>query len=167
MNTYHQPIEVTDNDLALFVGKNSDYYLRKWELMDKENEKNKWNLAAFLLPLWWTAYRRMYLYSWLFFGIITINTLFGILLRIPDIISSTVGLIIAIIYGLYGNAWYKKHTLKSILEVKMRVPDADKQKEEIIHAGGTNITAVIGITICFLLIMLVLFVLKARIPDYQ
>jgi hypothetical protein len=167
MNTYHQPIEVTDNDIALFVGKNSDYYLRKWELMDKENKKSKWNWAAFLLPLQWMTYRKMYLYSWLWFGIVSIETLFEILLRIQDVFTNIVGSIIAIIYALYGNAWYKKHALKSILEIKMRVSDADKQKEEIIHAGGTNITAVIGITICFLVIMLVLFVLKARILDYQ
>src|SRR5690625_5626540 len=44
----------------LFVGKNSDYYKRKWENMNPKRNGFSFNVAAFFLTLYWLGYRKMY-----------------------------------------------------------------------------------------------------------
>jgi hypothetical protein len=50
-----------EENLATFVGKNEEYYLRKWELFEHSNEKISWNWAAFFFSSYWMMYRKMYI----------------------------------------------------------------------------------------------------------
>ncbi|QSN63742.1 DUF2628 domain-containing protein [Caballeronia sp. M1242] len=52
-----------DRDMALFVGKNIEYYSRKWVIQNTRMSKRTWNGAAFLLGPVWLVYRKMRLAS--------------------------------------------------------------------------------------------------------
>lgn len=54
------------------VGKNQRYYIPRFMLMDKFNRSFNWNFFAFLFPLSWTLYRKMYKFAALIFAIYTL-----------------------------------------------------------------------------------------------
>ena len=52
---------IEQNDLEKFVGKNSDYYVRKFEEMQITGNKISWNWPAFFISGYWMLYRKMYI----------------------------------------------------------------------------------------------------------
>lgn len=45
-------------NLKLFIGKNYEYFFKKWTIAEKRRSKLSWNWAAFLLGFSWMAYRK-------------------------------------------------------------------------------------------------------------
>ncbi len=68
----HRNIEVNSNTsingkpaylYEIAVKKNQQYYIPRFMLEDKEIKAPSWNFIAFLVPLAWTFYRKMYKFS--------------------------------------------------------------------------------------------------------
>ncbi len=68
----HRNIEINGNTsingkpaylYEIAVGKNQKYYLPRFMLEDKGIKTPSWNFVAFLIPLAWTLYRKMYRFS--------------------------------------------------------------------------------------------------------
>lgn len=51
------------------IGKNQRYYIPRFMLMDKFNRSFNWNFFAFICPLAWSLYRKMYKLSALIFAV--------------------------------------------------------------------------------------------------
>ncbi len=92
---------VTAKELELFVGReNLDYYMSKWKFNKYSENKNSsgWNWAAFLFPIQWMGYRKMYMYV---IATMLINLLLCII--IPNPLTPLITLGICIFGGVYGN----------------------------------------------------------------
>ncbi len=50
-----------DWSTELFVGNNYEYYKNKWRDKPERQSFSSWNWPAFLFPVYWLAYRKMYL----------------------------------------------------------------------------------------------------------
>ena len=74
-------------ELRIFVGKNADYYISKWE--EIADTKISWNWAAFLFGLLWFGYRKMYPHA---FGFM----IFSLLLQFVQIKMNTSPVIIGL-----------------------------------------------------------------------
>ena len=98
-----------DEALEIFVGKNYEYYKRKWEIIVQNKSHISWNWAAFFFVTLWMPYRKMYLYSFVYLSALIIETLFEYAVKIPhtSILSYAINIAIWVIVGLYGNYWYK------------------------------------------------------------
>ena len=51
------------------IGKNQKYYIPRFMLIDKTKKAISWNLFAFLVPMAWTLYRKMYRFTALIMAI--------------------------------------------------------------------------------------------------
>lgn len=142
-------------NLKLFIGKNYGYFFKKWAIAEERKSKLSWNWAAFLLGFSWMAYRKMYRYSWLFIGLLVVETLCEYILSVPESMSRALNVSIAATFGSQGNAWYKLHVEKKVKEIAaMNSPEKAKVKLE--EQGGTSIGAAIGFAVVlFALLFLV------------
>ena len=52
---------VREENLASFVGKNEEYYLRKWDVYERYNEKTTWNWESFFYSANLIMYSKMYI----------------------------------------------------------------------------------------------------------
>jgi len=147
-----------DEASRIFIGKNYDYFQKKWEIGDKKNRKYSWSWAAFLLGFSWMAYRKMYLYSWIFIGMILLEVLCEYAFDFPGKLSNAINIGIAVSFGMQGNYWYKLHTEKKIKEITaMNTPE--QSRIELARQGGTSIGAAVGFVVALLaVIFLVAFV---------
>ena len=129
------------------MGKNYEYYARKWAAADQKPNKNTWNWAAFFLSLWWTAYRKMYRYALVIIGIVAGETICEYLFGLPGAVSSGINIGIAVAYGLQGNRWYKLHAEQKLKELAPTGAADEATRARIARAGGTSSGAVVAFTI--------------------
>lgn len=47
-------------DKATFIGRNSEYYLPRFDLIERQNNRFSWNWCAAFFPVEWLLYRKMY-----------------------------------------------------------------------------------------------------------
>lgn len=153
-----QSSSATSNDDAMtFVGKNYEYFKRKWDIAEQKNSKQSWNWASFLGSYAWLAYRKMYVHSGIVIGILILETIVEVVIggsRISSTINFfNIGLFIGV--GFSGNSWYKKHVEKSVREVRSKcLPD--QVAIELAKAGGTSMGAAIGATVGLLAVFAVM-----------
>ncbi len=117
---------VTEDDLALFVGKNADRYLdkfRKFQSGRRDAFAVTWHWPAFLFPFWWMLYRKMYLWA--------VASVF--LVFIPF-----VGLITRFVFGISGNYLYYQHARKKVQEMKAGPGTDEDRAAAITRAGDVN-----------------------------
>ena len=93
-----------DWSAEIFVGNNYEYYKNKWRDKPERQEFASWNWSAFLFPVYWLAYRKMYLEAFLY----ELISLFAMI--IPGS-----GLVLHIVVGIYANSYYRKKGLRIIL----------------------------------------------------
>lgn len=138
-----------------FIGKNYDYYIRKWKIAGLEKSKLSWNWAAFLLALPWMAYRKMYRNCWIFLGLYSVIILAETAFGVSDTLFGVISMGIAVTLGWQGNSLYKHHVQKKVKEITaMNTPE--QTDIELARQGGTNIGAAVGFTIaCLALVILV------------
>jgi ribosomal protein L40E len=125
-------------ELAVFVGKNAAYYLKRWDKMMHTGSLASWNWAAFLFSPLWLFYRKMYLS--------------GIIYLIATILLSkylVFQIIFAVAIGISGNFIYLQHARGKILAVKAIFHVPANQKKIIAKAGGTSWGMVIGLLVVF------------------
>ena len=140
----------------IFVGKNYEYFERKWATGAQSKKQQSWNWAAFLVGFCWMAFRKMYRYSWIYIGVISLEVLCEIAFGLPAAISTGVNIGIAIAFGLKGNAWYQQHVDQQVSQIIAAHPPA-QARLELARRGGTNIGAAVGF-LGALLVLLMLIV---------
>jgi hypothetical protein len=135
-------VPALDADMALFVGKNADYYARKW---GKRNRQGKpaaytWNAAAFLISPVWLVYRKMYRQA--AFYLVAAMAIVAACLLLDDstgeILSRAASYALTITLGLYGNAMYHDHARKTIDKLRSQGLSGATLGEELQRRGGTN-----------------------------
>ena len=136
-----------EKEQAAFIGKNSDYYMRKFKSMQTRNSSASWNFCAFFFATSWFFYRRMYGWAFGITGIMLVLNLLGDL-------GSVVQYGVYIAAGILGNYLYMQHVRKKIGECSsMSEP---YRTMEIVKKGGVSVPAVICQLVVLFLLELVL-----------
>jgi hypothetical protein len=144
-----------------FIGKNYDYFNRKWKIAELKKRKQSWNWAAFLLAVPWMAYRKMYLYCCIFVGLLCVEDLAEYAFGSPAILSFAISVATIATLGWQGNSLYKHHVQGKVIEITaMNTPE--QADIELVRQGGTSIGAAIGFEIAALAIIALLFLAETR-----
>lgn len=135
-NTYqpYQKID-TDADLQLLVGKKTEYYMPKFQIMKSQKKSASWNWSAFLVAPYWMIYRKMYGYGVAVLAVDIIISLFG---------SGFLALLMLggyITLGILGNSIYRKYLENKVNQVKSM---SEPYKAQFLTTnGGVNTAAAI------------------------
>ena len=144
---------VTEEDLATFIGKNSDTYLGKFTSFTRSGEDSfsvTWHWPAFFFGLFWMLYRKLYLWALLalFIGFIP-----------------CAGLIFPFVFGMTANYIYYYHAKKKLIALKAQ-PSSDVQRAaELARAGGVNNVAVV-IAVLLMVIAVIGILAAIAIPQF-
>lgn len=149
--------------VKLFVGKNHEYFARKWEIASKHKNRQSWNWAAFLVGFGWMGYRKMYLYSGIFIAVIGAETLCEIAFGFPGWLSGAVNVFMACFFGAQGNTLYQRHVDKQVDAILASHPP-EQARMELTRRGGTNFGAAIGLVVA-LLVLLTLIVAVVGVQE--
>jgi hypothetical protein len=155
---------LTEQEIRSFVGPKADYYLEKWAdslALKDESYGAGFNWAAFFLSGLWLPYRKMYLVTLIFYGIILAESVLEDLVFIgildepepPPALGRMVGLAIAIVCGWYGNRWYLSHTRAKIAELRGLGEEDEAYMQVLAKQGGRSLAASLGIFLSFMVIM--------------
>jgi Protein of unknown function (DUF2628) len=130
-------MEVKEEELNLFAGDKDNYYLKKWKKMEESGKTIDWNWGACLFQTVWMGYRKMYLYAAVNIGLLAYIDVV-LIPSLHPLIQLGVYIFIGILFGIFGNRLYHKHSKKKISVIKSDQPDPEIQKIEIAKAGGTS-----------------------------
>jgi hypothetical protein len=153
-------------DFRVFVGAKADYYLGRWApLLKGWGGDAGFNWAAFFLSGLWLPYRKMYMISVIFLGIILLESVAEDVLFVgvlgwpetPAMVERLVGLVASLICGTYGNRWYLSHARKRIAEVKVGDWDRESQLRRIARRGGTSVLGSLIVMTLFLVVTVAVF----------
>jgi len=160
-------------EISSFVGPNSASYCPKFVKMKKGGRKVFWNWFAFLIPEYFFFYRKCYglgslalAIKLMVFTLMTpfsnilssMNTNYADMYTNPTIPADTPPSILLfaligyallaasmVIFGLFGNYFYKMHCVEAIKNIKSN-DDTEDIHEEISRRGGVTIWAPL---VCF------------------
>jgi hypothetical protein len=142
--------QITNEELSLFVGKKTGYYLKQWAIIAENNQPvSKMNLSALFLSLMWLFYRKMYLIGFLFFlsAVVVTEISDFILINMlgkaytPKSYTSIMAMMFPAICSAFANKWYLLHAKRKISQIKQNILAEDLRQAAIKRKGGTNIVA--------------------------
>ncbi|MEZ0323717.1 MAG: DUF2628 domain-containing protein [Hydrogenothermaceae bacterium] len=135
----------------LFVGKNADYYIQRWEEMSLSNSKISWNWAAFLFGLLWLGYRKMYPHA---FGLMIFSLILQYVQKIMNtdqVIVALTNLSVSIILGMFGNYLYYDYVKSNIKKIQARFEDENMRNLEIVRTGGQSLATAIALGLMYII----------------
>jgi len=135
-------------ELRIFVGKNADYYISKWE--EIAESKISWNWAAFFFGLLWFGYRKMYPHA---FGFMIFSLVLQIIqtkMNTDPLIIGLTNLAISIFIGMFGNYLYYEYAKSKVQEIKNKITDEKNLYIELARQGGASYFTAIGIGLMYL-----------------
>jgi type II secretory pathway pseudopilin PulG len=121
----YRPASAVSGNMATFIGKNSDTYLKKFASFNTAGSSSyavTWHWPAFFVPFWWMVYRKQYLWALLAF----------VLSCIP-----TVGFLSRFVFGFTGNYIYYNYANNKLLEINS-LPSEMSKSVEMARSGGVN-----------------------------
>lgn len=137
---------VDDEEVRVFVGKNSEYYLstfRKFTVAGTETFAPTWNWSAFCFTFVWMLYRKMYLQSAITFLIFCVPGL---------------NILLHIVVGVVSNYLYCRHVVSKISDAK-RTASPQTLFPALHQVGGVHSWAItVGIVVGVILIASLSFV---------
>ncbi|MGR6033932.1 MAG: DUF2628 domain-containing protein [Candidatus Nitrosoglobus sp.] len=150
----HYQIENTINSDVLqnFVGKNFEYFRKKWEIAERKESKFAWNWAAFLIGPIWLAYRKMYLYLGILIAFIIIESLIDYAFNLPNSTSNAIDAAIGFVFGNQGNYLYKLHVDRKVKQIISK-SGFQNTTAELKRLGGTSIGAALGSVVIIIVII--------------
>ncbi|MFC0187184.1 DUF2628 domain-containing protein [Fictibacillus aquaticus] len=119
--------------LTAFVGKNAHFYIPKWE-KSKSPAAPSWNWASFFLTPFWLGYRKMYGHLALYWSLAGLVALF----TMDELIINVLSLLMAMVYGLYGNKLYYWKAAKAVRKVEGFSSDITATQFALSKQGGTS-----------------------------
>lgn len=146
---------VNEEELILFVGNNSDYYLKKWKSVKNPEENSTWNWSAFFASIYWLGYRKMYSYALALILILVTAYFLSLFLKINIIVA--VSICASILLELEGNSFYYNHAKKKIKQIKLKNLSSENQKVEIVRTGGTSWGGVVVVLFMHMFISFFIF----------
>lgn len=147
--------------MRTFVGDKADYYLSKWDTLQKKTSwwksNNTGNWSTILCGPYWYAYRKMYGMAALIMLIIYLFDMF-----FYDIVkgSSFEGtfrafyLPLSIAFASAANPLYLKFTKRKIAKLKSTYSNEIELKHEITKAGGTSWASAIVLVMLTLIVVI-------------
>lgn len=155
---------LSEEEIQLFVGKKSEYYIKKWKSSEDLKKRAGWNWAAFLCVFFWLGYRKMYLNALSLVGAFLVIDVIQAITNLS--FDRTVGTAIAVSLGMFGNAYYFKHMTNKINKIKESNTDPEIVKKEISKAGGGSWLGVGIVALMFVGYMLVTSVLQGIVISF-
>lgn len=137
-----------------FVGEKYDWYATKWQ------KDLSWNWAAFFLSVCWLGYRKMYKVMFLLFGFfVSLDVIMRIVWPYyPPVIDNIIGGMVALFFGIKGNALYKKR-VEQIVEQIQSIPE-ERRETTVKKEGGTSTAGVflaLGLLVLYMIFVVVLY----------
>jgi uncharacterized protein DUF2628 len=155
------PLEHEDL-VRLFIGKNYEYYAKKWKKAEERAEKrgltyqDTWNWAAFFLVLNWSAYRKMYGYSWWFIGILVVEAVCELAFGMSIKAANAINLLVALANGSWGNRIYKDYVEEKVKEIAASGASDEATRMRLANEGGTNLGAAVGFTVAIIILAMLI-----------
>ena len=130
----------TLEEVMEFVGKNKDTYRKKWSKFKygKKGAQFSWNWAAFIFGFFWFAYRKMNVYAYLFFGVITIIDVLFLITTKQTSTNNSSFFGVFLIIALLGNQSYLEFVVKKVNKLKEQYPNKDERLKLIKKRGGIS-----------------------------
>ncbi len=133
----------SERDLALFIGRRAAPFLRTYwrgggPLSGPFLLRSfalSWSWPAFLIPVPWLLYRKMYAIA---FGYVAVIVLLG--LSAPGAATST-GAAFSILMGLIGKGLYLQHALRRLRRADTRGLTGAQRDDYLQRAGGVSMAA--------------------------
>ena len=165
----HEAIGIENREeFRAFVGpKWAVFYGSAWtRILIGKGRGPSFNWAAFFLAGFWLPYRKMYLNTAIFFGIVALEMMLEDMYFIgirgaaesPILVSFGVPLLIAAICGAYGNRWYLSHAKKVIAVVREQGLQRAVFLERLSNRGGTSLVSGIGFPLLGMIILGIVYV---------
>jgi hypothetical protein len=136
-----------------YIDKNIQYYTNKFFEMRVVGKDTSWNWSAFLVPIYWCIYRKIYGY-----GIGLFIAFFA--LGFFSIFEGVFKLIVYIAFGFYANNFYMQRIEKLVLESR-NMTEHERQKH-IDKYGGVNLIGSIVVCVFWISTLIILEILKRR-----
>ena len=140
----------TDNSVdpveEALVGTKQEYYIPRFLNFKYNGKKVSWNWCAFLFPVNWMIYRKMYgIAAGWWAAVFFLNV----------VSEFSLGMLSGIVSGLMGNYIYMMHIQK--LTQQANTMDETSKQNFIQRKGGTNRTAVILLILLQIILWVLLF----------
>lgn len=135
----------------LFVGKNSDYYVQRWEEMSATGTKISWNWAGFFFGLFWFAYRKMYPHT---FGLMIFSLILHYIQKVMNtdpVVVAITNISISVAVGMFGNYLYYEYAKSKIEEIRRNIPEENRQNLEIVRVGGESLATAVAVMLMYLI----------------
>lgn len=152
---------ITEDEIRAFVGPNADYYHTKWEKTGFE----AFSWAACLLGEFWCPFRKMYIITVIYWGILFLTEILGKFGFWPDTLSYLFMFCSAVIFGFYGNRWYRHHTYNEIAQAQSQSLKKKEHIELLTKRGGTSLISVILFLASYMLVKWIILPLFSSTPQ--
>lgn len=152
-HVHHRTVEEEPVDVyGAVIQKNAGYYKNAFRTMDENNQSASWNWSAFLFPGYWTLYRKMYGFGFIFVVIQLLSMMLSICCQFADpaevpemlafpYLTLCIGLPLSILCGALANWYYKKKVDKIIRSAENK---AEPERSQYLRKrGGVNAAACI------------------------
>jgi hypothetical protein len=144
-------LDLTRDEVSIFVGKNSGYYWRVWQQAAPNKELLlKFNWAALFFNLSWLLYRKMYREFLIGFGaIIGLGLAVGVVGVVAgtnlDGFDRVLNLGVAVAVGMLGNGLYLRKARRVITAARAEEPQGERRTYRLAARGGTSwLAAILG-----------------------
>lgn len=151
--------DINIKEWKLFIGKEAEYYIPKW-LNIRDGSIISFNIASFVLGVFWMLYRKMYLASliWIvviiIYGFIEEEIVFA--LGLEDALESITrisNVIFSSLVAIFGNWIYFKSSERKISKLKNQGLGEIAYEEALQRAGGTSLIPPIVAVFAFVIFM--------------
>jgi hypothetical protein len=155
----------TVEEVRAFVGgPSADYYLKAWgPALEGRGRAGGFNSAAFFLTGLWLPFRKMYGVALLVYGLLLaeIAVEYAVLRAVRGAEGEAAGvqagmtcfvtLVLAVVAGAYGNAWYLAHARRVIAEVRAKGLPEERHLKALTRRGGTSLFSALALAGAFVL----------------
>jgi hypothetical protein len=139
--------------MRAFVGPNADFYLGKWRTMEAQNKAYSWNWAAFLLSIYWLAYRKMFQPALIAAGAVMLLVIVKTLVPAIGALANLLVLGIAAGVGWRGNTLYRDHVRRNLARIEAMNPDPQARLVAAPAQGGVSMPAALGLLAVWLVVV--------------
>jgi Protein of unknown function (DUF2628) len=139
-------MEINEEYLVAFFGKNTDYYLHKWREW-QQGRRISFNLAAFFAGLFWFVYRRMYRVAGLILLLVIVEAQVEQWLLPASLESQgravAASVVLATIFSAFGNWIYLSYARRKITRILRRETSEEAILRQLRRQGGTSWTLIL------------------------
>jgi hypothetical protein len=132
--------EIQD-EVILYVGEEmfQKSYQKRWASMEIRSSKLSWNWATFFFQTIWAAYRRMYVWAYVYLTIevlVNLILLFGFKKTGYPMFLDVISLVVNIVLWIFANYLYQQHAIKTTEKLRVQYPDKEKRHAYLKRIGG-------------------------------